>query len=192
MAVVQPSSYSSDSTPSLETSICCIFSPEERTHVHTHTHTHTQIGTVNLTADFILSPPVFQLMSFFRIQSKILHCIMQNAQIFNLLQAVVSKLVFGNVATTWSLSAGAEQKGGDRVLSEGEKQLYCFARQRRVQKPSSSKLCPDLRGDNKGFYKLSSDDRVIDEGVYIIFPPQIISESSSLFSVGQVMVSDCL
>ena len=70
-----------------------------------------------------------------------------------------------------------------------KEQLYCFARHRRPQQANPSKLCPTLRGDRKGFYRFSSEDRVIDEGVYIILHPQIISESSSPLSGGGLMVS---
>ena len=52
-----------------------------------------------------------------------------------------------------------------------KKQFYCFARQRRPQQSNPSKLCPPLRGDNKGFHRFSLEDRVLDEGVCIIFPP---------------------
>ena len=53
-------------------------------------------------------------------------------------------------------------------FEEERKHLYCFARQRRTQQASASELHPDLRGESKGFYRFSSEDRVIDQGVYIL------------------------
>ena len=41
VAVMQASTWSSDSTPSLTTSMCCGCGPKH-THTHTHTHTHLQ------------------------------------------------------------------------------------------------------------------------------------------------------
>ena len=65
--------------------------------------------------------------------------------------------------------APVESQG--QSFEEEKGQLYCFARQRRSQQANASKLCPVLRGHSKVFYRLGSEDRVIDKGVYIILNP---------------------
>ena len=64
------------------------------------------------------------------------------------------------VGKMWPLYTGTSF--GSRSFEEEKEQFYCFARQRRTQQANASKLCPDLRGDSKGFYRFSSEDRVID------------------------------
>ena len=74
-----------------------------------------------------------------------------------------------------------------------KEELYCFiALPGEGGQDDASKLCPVLRGASEGFYRFSLEDRVLDYGVSIIFPPEIISESSSRPSVAPVMVSGCL
>ena len=53
----------------------------------------------------------------------------------------------------------------DRVLRK-RKNSFCFARQRKTQQANASKLCPDLRGDSEGFYRFSSEDRLLIRCLY--------------------------
>ena len=54
------------------------------------------------------------------------------------------------------LSALAEQKHGDRVLGEGEKELYCFARQSGPWRAHALKTVPLLGEMRRWFYTLQS------------------------------------
>ena len=53
-------------------------------------------------------------------------------------------------------------KSQRQSFEEEKEQLYWFARQRRTQWAGASKLCPDLRGESKGFYRFNSEDGVLD------------------------------
>ena len=52
-----------------------------------------------------------------------------------------------------------------RVLRK-RKNSFCFARQRKTQQANASKLCPVLRGDSEGFYRFSSEDRLLIRCLY--------------------------